>query len=104
VPGHKLTKQIGTAYYIAPEVLAKSYDEKCDVWSCGVIMYILLSGYPPFRGTNEKEILEQVKFGSVCFEGIRDIIVGSAWMGVSKDALELIKRMLNRNTAGRITA
>jgi len=52
MPGKKLNKQIGTAYYIAPEVLGKSYDEKCDVWSCGVIMYIILSGYPPFRGSN----------------------------------------------------
>jgi calcium-dependent protein kinase len=72
IPGKKLTKQIGTAYYIAPEVLAKSYDEKCDVWSCGIILYILLSGYPPFRGQTEKEIIEQVKFGNVSFEGSVD--------------------------------
>lgn len=70
MPGQKLAKQIGTAYYIAPEVLQKCYDEKCDVWSCGIIMYILLSGYPPFRGSTEKEILDQVKYGSLTFEGM----------------------------------
>jgi len=56
-----LTKDIvGTAYYIAPEVMKKQYDYKCDVWSCGVMMYILLSGTPPFDGKNDEEILQNV--------------------------------------------
>lgn len=46
----KLTQKYGTSYYIAPEVLRRDYNEKCDIWSCGVIMYILLSGKPPFYG------------------------------------------------------
>lgn len=53
-PTQKMNKKFGTPYYIAPEVLKKSYDEKCDLWSIGVIMYILLCGYPPFNGANDK--------------------------------------------------
>jgi calcium-dependent protein kinase len=49
-----ITQMVGTPYYIAPEVIKKSYDEKCDLWSAGVIMYIILSGQPPFGGRNEK--------------------------------------------------
>jgi calcium-dependent protein kinase len=46
----------GTPYYIAPEVINGQYNEKCDIWSCGVILYIILSGNPPFNGKNNKEI------------------------------------------------
>ena len=49
-PNKSLDEKLGTPYYIAPEVLNKKYNEKCDIWSCGVITYIILSGMPPFNG------------------------------------------------------
>ena len=56
-------KVIGTTYYMAPEVINKDYNEKCDIWSCGVILYMLLTGRPPFGGNNDYEIMEKIKTG-----------------------------------------
>jgi calcium-dependent protein kinase len=95
--GTKMTQKFGTAYYIAPEVLNKNYDEKCDVWSCGVIMYILLCGYPPFGGANDREILQKVKLGRYKFDE-------EDWGKISEEAKTLIKRMLTFNPADRINA
>ncbi len=64
----KMNQKFGTPYYIAPEVLNNNYDEKCDMWSCGVIMYILLSGYPPFNGLNNDEITDNIKIGKFDFD------------------------------------
>lgn len=65
----KLTKKIGNSYYIAPEVLKRKYDEKADVWSCGIIMYMLLSGKAPYKGEDEKEILQSIEIGTFDYMG-----------------------------------
>ncbi len=84
-------------YYIAPEVLKRKYDEKCDVWSCGVILYILLSGQPPFNGEDEKEIISKVKEGKYEFDK-------EYFLDISKDAKNLIELMLEYDTSKRISA
>lgn len=56
-----MSKTFGTIFYIAPEVLNGDYDAKCDVWSAGVILYILLCGFVPFGGDNDKEIFTAIK-------------------------------------------
>ena len=97
VPGQKINKFIGTSYYIAPEVLAESYNEKCDVWSCGVIMYILLCGYPPFNGSSNVDIFHNIQYSQPLFNA-------EEWKDVSPSAIDLIKHMLNKNPNKRYTA
>ena len=83
----QLTQKYGTAYYIAPEVLRKQYNEKCDIWSCGVILYIFLCGRPPFSGKNDKDILMKVQQGNVT-------MTGQEWVKVSQEAKSLVTKML----------
>ena len=68
-----MTTRAGTPYYISPEILDGKYDESCDIWSAGVILYILLSGVPPFYGNTDPEILDAVKKGIFTFNS-NDII------------------------------
>ena len=63
----KLHSRLGTAYYIAPEVLKGEYDSKCDIWSCGVILYIFLFGIPPFNAKTDDEIFAKIKKGIFSF-------------------------------------
>ena len=56
-------KIVGSIYYIAPEVLQKKYNSKCDLWSCGVIMYILLTSVPPFAGNDNRTIIDKILIG-----------------------------------------
>jgi len=92
-----LKEKIGSSYYIAPEVLNNKYNEKCDLWSCGVIMYILLCGYSPFNGRTEEAILEKVKIGKFSMSD-------SIWEEVSNEAKDLVKKLLTKNIEKRLSA
>ena len=88
---------VGTAFYVAPEVLQGKYDYRCDNWSLGVIAYTLLCGNPPFFGENNKEIFAKVLKGKFQF-------VPSEWMMISKEAQDFISKLLCVNVEKRYTA
>uniref|UniRef100_A0A0G4I0R2 non-specific serine/threonine protein kinase n=1 Tax=Chromera velia CCMP2878 TaxID=1169474 RepID=A0A0G4I0R2_9ALVE len=96
-PGVPMTAMHGTVYYVSPEVLQGCYDEVCDIWSIGVIVYMLLSGSPPFNGTNDHEILAKIKRGTFSFAGPR-------WAGASDLAKDFIKFLLERDQTKRPSA
>ena len=86
---------IGTLVYCSPEVLKNHYDEKCDVWSCGVIMYILLSGELPFYGQTEAQITSNILNGKFSFDS-------PIFNRVSNNAKDLITKCLMYNKNKRI--
>lgn len=96
-PGETFTDVVGSPYYVAPEVLRKFYGQECDVWSAGVIIYILLSGVPPFWDETEQGIFDQVLKGDLDF-------VSEPWPSISESAKDLVKRMLVRDPKKRLTA
>eukprot|EP00747_Dinoflagellata_sp_TGD_P180329 gnl/TRDRNA2_/TRDRNA2_32606_c0_seq1.p1 gnl/TRDRNA2_/TRDRNA2_32606_c0~~gnl/TRDRNA2_/TRDRNA2_32606_c0_seq1.p1 ORF type:complete len:579 (-),score=140.82 gnl/TRDRNA2_/TRDRNA2_32606_c0_seq1:180-1916(-) len=97
--GEMLTHQAGSKDYVAPEVLNKCYDHACDVWSCGVLLYILLCGYPPFSSPekSDKYTFSNILNGWYEFHP-------EFWDGVSTDAKDLVKRMLTVDSTKRIEA
>lgn len=93
----QLHTRVGTPYYIAPEVLARSYTKACDLWSIGVITYILLCGYPPFNGDSDVVIFERVKKGAFKFPK-------EDWDDISHAAKAFIKNLLDLDPMKRMTA
>ena len=78
---------IGTPPYIAPEIQGENYTEKCDIWSCGVMLYILICGYAPFNGENDREIIAKIKKGSFSFPS-------TEWSTISTDLKRFIQKLL----------
>lgn len=96
-PSEVLKEVVGTPYYVAPQVITLRYDKMCDLWSCGVIMFTLLTGNVPFCGNSDAETLSMVREGIVRY-------TQDAWRKVSEDALYLVKRLLTRNPKERWSA
>ncbi|WIA08867.1 hypothetical protein OEZ85_008288 [Tetradesmus obliquus] len=88
---------VGSAYYVAPEVLRRNYGKEADIWSCGVMLYILLSGMPPFYGDNEQQIFDAVLRNKPDFDT-------DPWPKLSGPAKDCVKRMLVRDPSKRATA
>ncbi|XP_028777685.1 calcium-dependent protein kinase 1-like [Neltuma alba] len=96
-PGETFTDVVGSPYYVAPEVLCKCYGPEADVWSAGVMIYILLCGVPPFWAETEEDIFKEVLDGKLDFSS-------DPWPKISDSAKDLVRRMLTRDPRKRITA
>ncbi|GFZ01220.1 phosphoenolpyruvate carboxylase-related kinase 1 [Actinidia rufa] len=96
-PGQTLHGTVGSPFYIAPEVLAGGYNQAADVWSAGVILYILLSGMPPFWGKTKSKIFNAVRAADLCYPP-------DQWDHVSVSAKDLVTGMLCIDPTTRLTA
>ena len=91
-----LDSVVGTPLYVAPEVLKQKYDYRCDNWSLGVLMYVLLSGMAPFMGHNRKSVFKKIARVGYNF-------YGSEWDLVSNEAKDLIKKLLVKDPDERLS-
>ena len=88
---------VGTLEYMAPEILDSYYTEKCDIWSLGVLLYVLLSGNSPFGGSTDEIVKMRIKSGKFDLEG-------KDWKNISVGAKDLIKKMLVKSPEKRLSA
>ena len=97
IKGKNLTQELGTIYYIAPEVFMNNYNEKADIWSCGIILYTMLCGHPPFCGNKENIIKSKILHSKLIFPS-------KEFKSVSKQAIEYIKHLLSYDPEDRPSA
>ena len=93
----KLKTIVGSAYYIAPEVLNKDYNEKCDTWSVGIILYIFLAGKAPFDGKTNDEIINSIKTTNLDLKNEK-------LLKHSPEVIDLINGLLEKDTKKRFSA
>ena len=93
----KLSGITGTVFYCSPEIVKDRYDFECDEWACGVMMYILLTGYPPFLGDNEEEVFQNILNNEINLNT-------PELKNVSESCKDLINKLLNKDYKERIKA
>ena len=95
--GKNLTQELGTIYYMAPEVFLNNYNEKSDIWSCGIILYTMLCGHPPYMGQDEASIKAKIFHSKLNFPS-------KDFKNVSLEAIKFIKLLLNYDPKKRPSA
>ncbi|XP_055807748.1 calcium-dependent protein kinase 13-like [Solanum dulcamara] len=96
-PGEKFSEIVGSPYYMAPEVLKRNYGPEIDIWSAGVILYILLCGVPPFWAESEQGVAQAILRGAIDFKR-------EPWPSISDSAKNLVRQMLDPDPKLRLTA
>ncbi|KAF5750209.1 putative calcium-dependent protein kinase [Tripterygium wilfordii] len=96
-PGETFNEIVGSPYYMAPEVLKRNYGPEVDVWSAGVILYILLCGVPPFWAETEQGVAQAIIRSVIDFKR-------EPWPKVSENAKDLVRKMLDPDPKHRLTA
>ena len=91
-----LSARVGSCYYMSPQLLLRDYDRSADLWSVGVVAYILLCGYSPFNGDNDQEVIEAIHRCEYTFV--------HGWDDVSDDALDFIQSLLIKDPSKRLSA
>ncbi|CAH9101053.1 unnamed protein product [Cuscuta epithymum] len=96
-PGERFSEIVGSPYYMAPEVLKRNYGPEIDIWSAGVILYILLCGVPPFWAESEQGVAQAILRGAIDFKR-------EPWPSISETAKNLVRQMLEPDPKLRLTA
>ncbi|KAB2007025.1 hypothetical protein ES319_D11G388500v1 [Gossypium barbadense] len=96
-PGERFSEIVGSPYYMAPEVLKRNYGPEIDIWSAGVILYILLCGVPPFWAESEQGVAQAILRGLIDFKH-------DPWPNISESAKSLVQQMLEPDPKLRLTA